>query len=96
MTGGCLRHLIKLHELADLSGCKGETPHRRSPTWLPYQQGSSREDSPEEAPIWVHPSEGLVDDDKADDTQHPPVRLLLRWKWPLLSEGGQHHLIYVG
>ena len=26
MAGGCLRHLIKLHELADLSGRKGETP----------------------------------------------------------------------
>ena len=96
MAGGCLRHLIKLYELADLSSCKGENPHRRSPRWLPHRQGSPGEDSPEEVYVQLHPNKGIVDGDKAGDVQHPLVRLLLRWKRPLLGEGGQHHLIYVG
>ncbi|XP_066341642.1 uncharacterized protein [Miscanthus floridulus] len=33
---------------------------------------------------------------KADDVRHPPVPLLLRQQWPLLSTGGPHHVIYVG
>ena len=78
MASGCLRHLVKLYELADLSGCKGETPHRRSPRRLPHRQGSPREDSPEEAYVWLHLDEGLIDDGKTDDAQHPLVRLLLR------------------
>ena len=79
-----------------MSSYKGATPYRCSPTWLPHQQGLSGEDSPKEAPVRVHPGEGLADNDKADDAQHPLVRLLRWWKWPLLGEGGQHHLIYVG
>jgi len=37
-----------------------------------------------------------INDGEADDGRHPPVPLLLRQRWPLLSKGGPHHLIYVG
>ena len=67
MASGCLRHLIKLDELADLSSCKGETPHWCSPRRLPHRQGLPREDSQEEAYIRLHLDEGLADGDKAND-----------------------------
>ena len=85
-----------IHELADLSSSEGTTPYQRSPRWLPHQQSSLGEGSPEEVLVRLHSDEGLADDNKVDDTQHPPARLLLQQKRPLLGKGSQHHLIYVG
>ena len=96
IADGCLGHLIGLHELADLSSYKGEGPHQCSPGRLPHRQGSPGEDLSEDVPVRLHLDEDLANDDKADDAQHPLVRLLLLWKRPLLGEGGRHHLIYVG
>ena len=59
------RYLIKLYELANLSSCKGETSHRRSPERLPLRQGSPGEGSPEGVHVWLHLDENLADGDKA-------------------------------
>ena len=53
--------LIKLYELAYLSSCKGETLHQLSPEWLPLQQNSPGEDSPEGVHVRLHPDEGHAD-----------------------------------
>ena len=90
------RYLIKLYELANLSSCKDETSHRCSLECLSPQQGSPGDDSPKGVHVWLHPDESLVDGDEAGDVLYPPVHHLLRRKQPLLSEGGQHHLIYAG
>ena len=90
------RDLIKLYELANLSSCKGKTPHQHSPKRLPLRQDSPGEDSPKGVHMRLHPDKSLADGDEASDMQYTPVRPLLRWKQPLLDEGGQHHLIYVG
>ena len=93
MARGCL---IKLYELTNLSSCKGETSHQRSPKRLPLRQDSPKEDSLEGVHMRLYPDESLADGDEADDVQYPPVRHLLRRKQPLLGKGGQHYLIYVG
>ena len=90
------RYLIKLYELANLSSCKGKTSHQRSPERLLLRQGSPKEDSPEGVHVRLHLDESLTDGDEAGDIRHPLVRHLLRWNQPLLGEGDQHHLIYVG
>ena len=59
------RNLIKLYELANLSSCKGETSHRRSPERLPLQQGSPGEDPLEKVHTRLHPEEGLTDESTA-------------------------------
>ena len=41
----------------------------------------------------LHPVESLTDSDEAGDVQYPLVHHLLRWKQPLLGQGGQHHLL---
>ena len=65
---GCL---IKLYELTNLSSYKGETPHQRSPGWLPHRQditvASPGEDSPKELPVRLHPDEGLIEGDGTGD-----------------------------
>ena len=63
------RYLIKLYELANLSSCKGETSHQRSPKRLPLRQGSPGEDSPEGVHIRLHPDESLADGDEAGDVR---------------------------
>ena len=90
---GCL---IKLYELTNLSSYKGENPHQCIPEHLPLQQDSPGEDSPEGVHVRLHPDKSLTDGDEVGDVRHPLVRHLLRRNQPLLGEGGQHHLIYVG
>jgi len=62
------RDLIKLYELANLSSCKGETPHQRSPERLPLQQDSPEEDSLVGVHVRLHPDESLANGDEADES----------------------------